>query len=123
MTKTPTRKEIEEKVDSLSYTIWRPVGGLSDAKWYSRETVIKALTTIAEEAEERGYKRGLADGSDKPLLAIENVVEKAREDETKSIIHSWNKAEQRLDGTTKGAINCIEQFRETLTTLTQKNNE
>ena len=43
-----------------------------------------------------------------------------REDERKDIIHHWNKAEQRLDGTAQGAVNAIEQFRNY---LTQPNNK
>ena len=27
------------------------------------------------------------------------------------VVHEWNKAEQRLDGTAQGAVNAIEQFR------------
>ena len=49
------------------------------------------------------------------LLTTKNQqIAAAKAEERQALIHSWNKAEQRLDGTTQGAINCIEQFRNTL---------
>lgn len=38
------------------------------------------------------------------------------------VTHEWNKAEQKLNGTAQGAVNCIEYFRNFLTQLEDSNN-
>ena len=49
--------------------------------------------------------------------AVNEAKREALEEGRKEIIHHWNKAEQRLDGTAQGAVNAIEQFRGYLTQL------
>ena len=60
---------------------------------------------------------------DKPLQSgsltddIKNWFTQTLKAERQSVIHHWNKAEQRLDGTIEGAAAAIEQYRSYLTQL------
>ena len=56
---------------------------------------------------DKAFQRGL----EKSQEVLDEMVAEERE----RIIHHWNKAEQRLDGTAQGAVNAIEQFRNFLT--------
>lgn len=53
------------------------------------------------------------DGTSGYLLSEEKIDELVAlvEGERKAITHQWNKCEQKLDGTTEGALKCIEAFR------------
>lgn len=49
---------------------------------------------------------------------LDEVIQQIITNTRAEIIHEWNKAEQRLDGTAQGAVNTIEQFRNYITNLT-----
>lgn len=55
--------------------------------------------------------------------AVTNTAHAVREATVTEITHEWNKGELQLDGTTQGAINCIEHFRNYLATLSTKEHE
>lgn len=62
--------------------------------------------------------------SDEPVLVAKYAQQKVHDitDETikktlAEVTHEWNKAEQKLNGTAQGAVNCIEYFRNFLTQL------
>jgi hypothetical protein len=57
----------------------------------------------------------------KMLDLVVKLITEAHQAGRDELTHSWNKAEQRLDGTDEGALNCIEQFRETIKNLHESN--
>lgn len=81
------------------------------------ETMINETQTVVEEVLE-GYRLA-EDGIESTFYKEKmlDLISKAKEEERKQIIHEWNKAEQKLDGTTQGASNCIEHYREYLQNL------
>lgn len=72
------------------------------------ENFVDAITEAIAEAEED------IDLLTEEMARLREDVENAKAEERERIIRSWKKAEQGLNGTTQGALNCIEQFRNAL---------
>jgi len=78
------------------------------------------LDKLKQEAREmlddaRAEKWGLRWNDDDDYDFLNTLVDRIASTLTDEMVHEWNKAEQRLDGTAQGAVNAIEQYRNYLT--------
>ena len=72
----------------------------------------KSVEEIVEEFQKKfRLNPDIANLVDDWLTKTLQTERQKRDEVRKDIIHHWNKAEQRLDGTAQGAVNAIEQFR------------
>lgn len=97
---TNTQDTVDKYVDAMQYKEFQPQGHFKSERYYSEEHVRTALNAAIEEARGRaylkGYNAGLADGSDKPLLAIENVRALGIREGRNQILEEWNHDQKKM---------------------------
>lgn len=71
------------------------------------------VEALLEELSYGGRKNHLDDtlGMDSAREILRTTFTQQHNARMREVIHEWNKAELKLDGTAQGAINCIEHYR------------